>query len=60
MAKGDDRAVVGSSGKPLPGMILESGAKTVAKVLGDTSAPSRNKAKHGGMNIKTPNFDPTK
>ncbi len=34
MAKGDNRAVVGSSGKPLPGMVLESGAKTVAKVLG--------------------------
>ena len=34
MAKGDDRAVVGSSGRPLPGMILESGTKQVAQKLG--------------------------
>lgn len=34
MAKGDNRAVVGSSGRPLPGMILESGTKQVAQKLG--------------------------
>lgn len=60
MAKGDNRAVVGASGKPEKGMILDSGAKTVAKVLGNTSAPSGSKRVTGGVNIKTPNFDPTK
>lgn len=60
MAKGDNRAVVGASGKPEKGMVLESGARTVAKVLGSTSAPSRGKRETGGVNIKTPNFDPTK
>jgi hypothetical protein len=34
MAKGDDRAVVGASGRPERGMVLQSGAKTVAAVLG--------------------------
>jgi hypothetical protein len=34
MAKGDNRAVVGSSGRPLPGMVLESGTKQVAQKLG--------------------------
>jgi hypothetical protein len=35
--------VVGSSGKPLPGMILESGAATVAKTLG----------KYAGKDLRT-------
>jgi hypothetical protein len=40
MAKGDDRAVVGSSGKPLKGMVLESGTKQVRNALGQyTIAP---------------------
>jgi len=56
MAKGDNRAVVGSSGKPLPGMVLESGASTVARVLGNTSAPSGSKRLHGGMRINTPDM----
>jgi hypothetical protein len=34
VAKGDNRAVVGSSGRPLPGMVLESGTKQVAQKLG--------------------------
>jgi hypothetical protein len=37
MARGDERAVVGSSGRPLKGMVLESGAKTVAAKLGKYS-----------------------
>jgi hypothetical protein len=37
VAKGDDRAVVGSSGRALKGMMLESGAKTVAQKLGKYS-----------------------
>jgi len=48
--------VVGSSGKPLPGMVLESGASTVARVLGNTSAPSGSKRLHGGMRINTPDM----
>lgn len=34
------RAIVGSSGKPLEGMCLDSGAHTVAKVLGKHDRPS--------------------
>ena len=40
MAKGDDRAVIGASGRPLPGMILESGTKQMRNKLGQyTIAP---------------------
>lgn len=40
MAKGDDRAVVGASGRPLPGMVLESGTKQMRNKLGQyTIAP---------------------
>jgi len=42
MAKGDDRATVGASGKLDKEMKLESGAKDVAKAIGHTDAPSRN------------------
>jgi hypothetical protein len=41
MAKGDDRAVVGASGKPEKGMVLESGAKDVAKAIGGKDAATR-------------------
>ena len=34
MAKGDNRAVVGASGKPLKGMVLESGTPQVRDALG--------------------------
>jgi hypothetical protein len=40
MAKGDNRAVVGASGKPLPGMVLESGAKTIRNKLGQYARSS--------------------
>ena len=50
MAKGDDRAVVGASGKPLPGMILESGTKTIAKKLGCYDRPS---GPHGQDTMKS-------
>jgi len=49
MAKGDDRAVVGASGRPLIGMVLTSGAKTIAKVLGCYDAPSGSKQDTQGM-----------
>lgn len=49
MAKGDDRAVVGASGKPQEGMKLESGTKTIAKVLGCYDAPSKPKHEKGGV-----------
>ena len=42
MAKGDDRAVVGASGKLDKEMKLESGTKDVAKSIGYSDAPSRN------------------
>jgi hypothetical protein len=48
MAKGDDRAVVGASGRPLPGMVLESGAKQMRNKLGQyTIAPEPKMS--GGM-----------
>lgn len=34
MAKGDNRAVIGASGKPLKGMVLESGTPQVRDALG--------------------------
>jgi hypothetical protein len=37
-------------------MTLDSGAATVARVLGNTSAPSGSKRLHGGMRINTPDM----
>ena len=48
MAKGDDRAVVGSSGKPLKGMVLESGTKEISKRLGRYTAPDMDLRTSGG------------
>ena len=42
------RAVVGASGKPREGMILESGAQTVAKVLGRYTRSDRDVRTTGG------------
>ena len=43
------RAVVGSSGRPLEGMVLESGAQTVASVLGNyTTHPEGIRTKGDG------------
>jgi hypothetical protein len=44
MAKGDNRAVIGASGRPEVGMVLESGTKTIAKILGNRDAPSGSKS----------------
>lgn len=49
MAKGDDRAVVGASGRPLPGMLLTTGTRTIAKILGRHDAPSGSKEGSQGM-----------
>lgn len=48
MAKGDKRAVVGSSGKPLPGMVLESGSKQMRNKLGQYTTHPEPKLR-GGM-----------
>jgi hypothetical protein len=48
MAKGDNRAVVGSSGRPLKGMVLESGVKTVAAKLGKYSTQKDVRTKGDG------------
>jgi hypothetical protein len=45
VAKGDDRATVGASGKAEPGMVLTSGAKDVAKAIGRKDAPSKGSPK---------------
>ena len=34
MAKGDDRATIGASGRPERGMVLDSGARTIRNKLG--------------------------
>lgn len=53
MVKGDDRAVVGGSGKLDKEIKIESGVKDVSKAIGYKDAPSRNsrgqfeKARHG-------------
>jgi len=61
MAKGDNRAVVGSSGKPLPGMTLTSGAKTIAKVLGCYDRPSgphgQDTMRSGGMKFNVSDME---
>jgi hypothetical protein len=50
MAKGDNRAVVGSSGRPLPGMVLESGTKQMRNKLGQyTTHPEGMRTSGGGM-----------
>ena len=48
MAKGDDRAVVGSSGRPLKGMVLESGTKEISKRLGRYTRPNDDLRTTGG------------
>jgi hypothetical protein len=48
MAKGDDRATVGASGRPLKGMVLQSGAKTVATTLGCYTRPEGMRTKGDG------------
>lgn len=48
MAKGDERAVVGASGRPEPGMVLKSGAKEIAKKLGCYSTADRDLRTNGG------------
>lgn len=60
MAKGDNRAVIGASGKPLKGMELESGTKTIAKVLGCYDAPSGPKKGQRELRGVKFNFEPGK
>jgi hypothetical protein len=52
VAKGDDRATVGASGKPEPGMILTSGTKDVAKAIGYKDAPSKGGNPKAGVKFK--------
>ena len=47
MAKGDDRAVVGSSGKPREGMVLRSGTPQVRDALGRYTIDNPPKFKGG-------------
>lgn len=47
--KGDDRAVVGASGRPLPGMVLESGAKQIGRILGQYTVGKDVRTTPGGV-----------
>ena len=51
MAKGDNRAVVGASGRPLPGMILESGAKQMRNLLGQYTIAKDLRTTGGHFNV---------
>lgn len=55
MAKGDNRAVIGASGKPQEGMVLSSGAAQIAKIIGRSDAPSKPK-ETGCMRFKEPSI----
>jgi hypothetical protein len=49
MAKGDDRAVVGASGRPLKGMVLESGTPQVRDALGRYTIAKEPKMRGGAQ-----------
>jgi hypothetical protein len=65
MAKGDNRAVVGSSGRPLPGMVLESGTKQMRNKLGQYTISPEPKFRGGvqfdmsEMHDRSINADPS-
>ena len=54
MAKGDDRAVVGSSGKPREGMVLRSGTKQMRNIQGQYTISPEPKLR-GGMQFDIDN-----
>lgn len=47
MAKGDDRCVVGASGRPQEGMVLQSGAKQMRNKLGQYTTQPEPKMRGG-------------